>query len=186
MRILERDQTLMAAQNSRGGKISKASYRPGLLIRAAMHEPDLNQGGPVSSNVNCRRQIQKRYEVWTHPYKGTQSLYHRAVPEPLSCRPSLYPQRQRLLKKLIPDEFVSVCDHRNKGEFHKHSKHTALVTEHLNAGFHSLHEISTAHITYSIAGKYDLSVVHEGHLETASTKHLVQVSNEYAPRAAKH
>lgn len=86
---------------------------------------------------------------------------------------------------MTPDEFVSVRDYRNKGDFQKLSKHAALVTEHLNAGIGPMHEKSTAHITYPIARKYDLPVVHEGHLEAASTKHLVQLFNQYAPSAAK-
>lgn len=181
----ERDQALMAAQNSRGAKIPKASYRPGMLIRAAMHETDLNKGGPASSNVTVADRYRSDTKFGPIHTKVRKAIVIALYQDHYLAVPLFTHNGNGLLKKLSPDEFVSVRDHRNKGDFHKLSKHAALVTEHLNAGIDSLHEKSTAHITYPIARKYDLSVVHEGHLEAASTKHLVQLFNEYAPRAAK-
>ena len=185
MPTADRDPALMEAQNSRGAKISKASYRPGMLIRAAMHEPDLNHGGASSSTVTVADRYRSETKFGPIHTKVRKAIVIALYQDHYLAVPLYTHNGTGLLKKLKPDEFVSVCDHRKKGKFQKLSKHLPLMTEHLNGDINPYHEKSTAHITYPISRRYDLPVVHEGHLDAPSIQHLINLFNEYAPRLAK-
>lgn len=185
MPVAERDQALMQAQNSRGVKVPKESYRPGMLIRAAIHEPDLNHGGASTSNITVADRYRSETKFGPIHTKVRKAIVIALYQDHYLAVPLYTHNGNGLLKKQSPEEFVSVRDHRNVGAFQKLSKHAPLMTEHLNAGINPYHEKSTAHITYPIARKYDLSVVHEGHLQADSIKNLLDLFNEYAPTVAK-
>ena len=184
--VADRDSALMAVQNSKGVKIPKEKYHPGMLIRAAMHEPDLNQGGAASSNIttttvaDAYRTDSKFGPIHT---KVRKAIIIALYQDHYLAVPLFTHNGNGLLHKVKPEEFISVRDHRHHGNFKTQSKHGVLATEHLNAGVKPLHEKSTAHITYPISRKYDLPVVHEGHLATEATHHLVKLFNMYAPKA---
>ena len=183
--VADRDLAVMAVQNSKGSMIAKESYRPGMLIRAAMHEPDLNTGGAGASTATVADRYRSETKFGPIHTKIRKAIVIALYQDHYLAVPLFTHNGKGLLKKLKPDEFISVRDHRSKGEFQTLSKHAALVTEQLNAGVDPLHLKSTAHITYPIARKYDLPVVHEGHLKPSSTNKLIELFNRYAPRAAK-
>ena len=183
--VADRDPALMAAQNSKGVKIPKDKYRPGMLIRAAMHEPDLNQGGASSSNITTAT-VADTYRTDTRlgpiHTKVRKAIVIALYQDHYLVVPLFTHNGNGLLNKVRPEEFISVRDHRFHGDFKNLSKHGVLDTEHLNAGVKPLHEKSTAHITYLISRKYDLLVVHEGHLTAEATHQLVKLFDMYAPK----
>ena len=73
-------------------------------------------------------------------------------------------------------------DHRSKAPFKALSRHGSLLTEILKEGVDPYLVLTTAHITYPLSRRYDLPVVHEGHLRKESTKLLVSLFRKYAPK----
>ena len=73
-------------------------------------------------------------------------------------------------------------DHRSKEPFKALSRHGSLVTESLKSDVLPYQVLTTAHITYPLSRRYNLPVVHEGHLRKESTKLLVSLFQLYAPK----
>ena len=81
-----------------------------------------------------------------------------------------------------PDEYVSVRDYRSKDHFNELSHHGTLLTKFLNEQIYLFDPKSTAHFTYPLSRRYDLPCVYEGYLEPASTRRLVKLFDEHAPK----
>ena len=182
--VADGDLVLMEAQNSKGSKIPKESYRLGMLIRAPMHEPDLNQGGAGNSTVTVADMYRSETKFGPIHTKVRKAIVIALYQDHYLAVPLFTHNGNGLLNKVKPDEFVSVRDHRSQEGFQALSKHLALSTEQMNAGINPLHTKSTAHITYPNSRKYDLPVVQEGRLAQVSTNRLIKLFNEHAPKEA--
>ncbi len=100
----------------------------------------------------------------------------------------LYSHNGNGLSRKNPDEqmeYVSVKDHRIEGKFIGQSKHGILRTGYHKPGINILDPQSCAHITYSLPRKYDLPVVHQGHLTEQATDQLVQLYKRLALKELK-
>ena len=98
----------------------------------------------------------------------------------------LYTHGGRGLDNKNANEYISVHDPRDKsGTFKKLSRHGMLVMEQLHNWINLYDPKTTAHIAYPVSRSYDLPVIHEGHLDKASTDHLVELVNMYAPKALR-
>ena len=80
-----------------------------------------------------------------------------------------------------PDEYISLKDHRSKAPFQPLTHHGFLLTKFLTEQTQTFHTLSTAHFTYPLSRKYTLPVYHEGHLQMASTKKLIELFTQYGP-----
>ena len=174
--VEERDPVLLEVEQNTGRKISKELYKPGMIIRAILHEPHFN---PTSTVVDSNRTqsifgpIHSKYRkmIVIALYEG----HYIAIP--------LYTHNGNgLTRKSRPDEYVSVKDHRSKAPFITLSTHLALETETLNPGVEQYEATTVAHLTYPICRSYDLPVIQEGHLEANSLSHLLQLYKKCSPR----
>ena len=179
------DPVLLAQETNRGVKLSKGQFRPGMIIRAPLHE-QASDGGPDSddtSDLDDHISDTKFGKIYTKYRKMiVLALFHShylAVP--------LYSHNGKGLEnKACPDEYVSVKDHRRMGTFTPLSKHSALKTEHIDDKVELFHEKSTAHFTYLQTRSYHLPVVSEGRLETRSLKSLAELSRKYFQSAVNY
>ncbi|KAI9877659.1 MAG: hypothetical protein M1830_003178 [Pleopsidium flavum] len=174
-----RDPALLAAEQNKGRRIAKELYKPGMIIRAAVHEQHLDDAiGKTDKN----KTESKFGAIHT---KIRKMLVIALYQDHYVALPIFTHNGNGLSNKAKPDEFVSVKDHRSKAAFTNLSKHQALVTETVNDGIDLIHPKSTAHLTYPICRKFDLPVVQEGHLEKASIKSLTELYNRLAPKISQ-
>jgi len=89
-----------------------------------------------------------------------------------------------LLRKTADErkEYVSIKDHRIEGQFTAQSNHGYLSTGYLKPGIHVLDPKSTAHVTYCLARRYDLPVVHHGNLSAQATNRLLELYKLFSPK----
>ena len=161
----------------------KNFYQVGMIIQAALHEDDFRATNStmtedtipdknITESVHGRIHTKYRKMIVIACYERN----YIAIP--------LFTHNGRGLDNKNPDEYVSVRDHRDRSaEFRELSKHGHLLTEYIHSGIRYLDPKSTAHITYPLSRKYDLAVVHEGHLRANAAKHLVILFNKFAAKA---
>ena len=175
--VSERDPDLLHAEQNKGRTLAREVYKPGMIIRAAIHEPFLAGAtditdksrtgsiyGPIFSKVR-KMIVVALYEdhyvavpIFTHNGNGLQAKKSR-------------------------DEYVSLSDHRSREPFTQSSKHLPLITESMNVGVDPIHPKATAHLTYPVSRKYDLHVIPEGMLDKMSVRRLIDLYNGAIPRA---
>ena len=182
--VADRDPNRLAAEQSKGGILPRSSYKPGVIIRALVHEQDFN-GATGQSQVTkahlhttasmfgaihtkCRKMI----------IVGLYADHYTAVP--------VYTHNGRgLAGKKKPLEFVSVRDHRYKGDdFKQLSGNRPIVTESLKEDVQPFSLISAAHVAYPLSRKYDLPVTYERQLRKDGVINLLNLVNEYSPKAS--
>ena len=174
----KRDPALFDAELGKGKKIAKEAFRPGTIIRAVLHEPDL-QGAAGASNVTKADKF-RTDSVHGPIFTKTRKMIVLATFKDNYIAVPLYTHNGRGLEgKPNPEEFVSVQDHRLPGLFTPLSHHKPLVTKHLNAGIKPFHVKSVVYITYPVSRKYTLPVVQEGFLHEKSIEHLASLFSKY-------
>lgn len=161
----------------------KNFYQIGMIIQAALHEDDFRATNStmtedtvadknITESVHGRIHTKYRKMIVIACYERN----YIAIP--------LFTHNGRGLDNKNPDEYISVRDHRDRAaEFRELSKHGHLLTEYIHSGIRYLDPKSTAHITYPLSRKYDLAVVHEGHLRASAANHLVMLFNKFAAKA---
>lgn len=162
------------AQKPRAPRIPKEAFSPGMIIRAPVHEPNLDRAlNPSQVTVNDGTVTETLYGLVTSKYRymivtATYSDHYIAIP--------LYTHNGHgLTRKLNPDEYVSLRDHRRPGPFSKLSAHKPLLTKDLKPEINLFDPVTTAHIPYPISRGYILPAVHEGSLEPESTRNLLKL-----------
>lgn len=157
--------------------MAKQLFKPGMIIRAALHEQhldnridqaDKNKTQSIFGAIHTKFRKMIVIGLYQDHYIALPMYTHNGI---------------GLSNKAKPDEFVSVKDHRSNSAFTKLSKHQALVTETMYEGINIIDPKTTAHITYPISRKYDLPIVQEGQLEKASIVSLMDLYNRLAPKA---
>lgn len=162
-------------------KYPRSFYRPGIIIRAALHEEELMGANSVltAKKVTSKSVTPSQHgNIFSTARKmivvATFERHYIAIP--------LYTHNGQGLLNKKPDEYVSVRDHRDGStEFKALSRHGKLTTEYLHQGIVPYEEKTTAHITYHLSRKYDYPVIYEGYLRDSSVKHLLKLYNTYAP-----
>jgi len=162
-------------------KLARHMFVPGTIIRCALHEEDY-MGTSKGAEVTVASKFVSKSDAGSVFTKirimivvSCHSRQYTALP--------LYTHNGNGLSRKDADEqmeYVSVRDHRFSGDFTGQSKHGYLKTEYLKPGIHILDPRSTAHITYTHPRKYDLPVVHQGHLTEQSTNQLVKLYKRFA------
>lgn len=164
----------LVGPKSKSVKLPKDAYRPGMIIRAIIHEPNLDQAYHSSSITADDRTVtdtlygrissKVRHLIVIATYQN----HYTAIP--------LYTHNGHGLdRKSKPNEYVSLQDHRRTGPFKQLSVHYPLVTETLHPDIALFDPVTTAHIPYIISRGYILPVVHEGSLEAESTRNLLKL-----------
>lgn len=175
----ERDPVLELAEQHKGRKLAKELYKPGMIIRAPLHEPAL----PGVADNNDRTTTECLYgPIFTKVRKMiVVALYHNHY----TALPIYTHNGKGLEGKLVPDEYVSVKDHRSQEPFAQLSKHSALVTQTMNPDINMMHPKATVHLTYPVSRKYDLPTIPEGQLQKASTETLIALYSATIPKSKK-
>jgi len=167
-------------------KLARHIFVPGTIIRCPLHEEDY-MGTSRGADVTVASKFVSR------SYAGSVFTKVRIMIV-VSCHSShyiaipLFSHNGNGLSRKNPDEqmeYVSVKDHRIEGKFIGQSKHGILRTEYLKPGINILDPQSCAHITYTLPRKYDLPVVHHGHLTKQATDQLIQLYKRLALKELK-
>ncbi len=165
-------------RSTRIQKLSKSLFKPGMIVRAAVHEPDLHgTAGGSAMTLADRYTTESRFGTIHSKYRkmiviALYETHYLAIP--------LYTHNGNgVAHKSKPDEYISVRDHRSPGPFSIQTVHGELVTDQVNAGIHPYDPNSLAHITYPVARKYDLPLIVEGQLGKRSAKHLWSLYDDF-------
>ena len=169
--IEESDSAQVRTQTNKSTRIGKEAFRLGMIIRAAVHEQEL----PNTTNADKSITDSKFGPIYTKYRKMIVIALHQ---DHYLALPMFTHNGKGLVNKARPDEFISVQDHRLKGEFTALSSYRPLVTEYLNAGIDFFHPKSTIHITYPLPRKYDLPLVYEGFINPEAVSRLLKHFND--------
>lgn len=154
-------------------KLAKEAFKPGMIIRAVVHEPSWERASHSSITVAERQITDTMYgpvisKVRKLIVVANYQDHYAAVP--------LYSHNGHGLSgKPKPEEFVSVQDHRQNEPFTQLSVHIPLITAHLNRDVNLYEPTTTAYIPYIHPRRYVFPVVHEGYLEPESTRRLLEL-----------
>lgn len=177
--IEERDPALVLAQANKGIRMAKEAFKPGMIIRAPVHEQDLKGG---TSNITAADKYTTDSKFGPI-YTKYRKLIVIALFQNHYLAAPLYTHNGRgLVDKANPNEYVSVQDHRARGFITPLSKHLPLVTEFFNPGIDLIHPKSTVHITYPLPRRYDLPVIYEGYIKEDSVARLNELFNMFILR----
>ncbi|KAL8738459.1 MAG: hypothetical protein Q9190_008005 [Brigantiaea leucoxantha] len=174
---------------NRSVKLPKSHFKPGMIIRAPLHEQDFKGGkGTSIAGSNATAVTAAADEKYTTEsrfgpiFTKYRKMIVVAMHEDNYVAVPLYTHNGKGLKhKTAPDEFVSIRDHRlqdhhdQHGGWSKLSKWDPLVTEYVRDGIDVFDRMSTAHLAYPVSRKYVLPVVHEGQLRATSLRMLVEL-----------
>lgn len=174
--IEESDSAQVRAQANKSTRISKEAFRLGMIIRAAVHEQEL----PNTTNADKSITDSKFGPICTKYRKMIIIALHQ---DHYLALPMFTHNGKGLVNKARPDEFISVQDHRLKGEFTALSSYRPLVTEHLNAGIDLFHPKSTIHITYPLPRRYEFPLVYEGFIDPEAVSRLLKLFNDLITKA---
>ena len=166
-------------------QIPKEYYKPGMIIRAALHEQDLNARNRRSEITEADR-FRSETRFGTIFTKYRKMIVVEKYEDHYIALPLYTHNGKGLEWKARPEEYVSIKDHRQKGDFKPLSRHPALVTEAINDGIDPFDAKSTAHLTYTVSRNYNLPVVHEGQLTRNSFKLLIDLFGQFIPKLQKH
>lgn len=167
------DAGSFAGQKSKAVQLPKQAFKPGMIVRALIHEATLDKVQRSSVTITDAAVTETKYGLVTSKWRkliviATHQDHFNAIP--------LYTHNGRgLSRKSNPDEYISIRDHRQTKSFTALSVHLPLVTGHLNSDIFLFDPLTTAHIPYMISMGYVSPVVHEGSLESESTKRLLKL-----------
>ncbi|KAL8738577.1 MAG: hypothetical protein Q9181_000628 [Wetmoreana brouardii] len=190
----EQDYILQRRREAnRGIRLHKDEYKPGMIIRAPLHEQDSKGGAPRpggtgSSVASLASEATQAEKYTTQSRFGTIFTKYRkmivvALHQDNYVALPLYTHNGRgLVHKARPDEFVSVKDHRFKDDqgWKQLSKWEPVVTGYIRDGIDLFDPKSTAHLAYPVSRRYALPVVLEGELKWSSFEMLKELYGRYA------
>ncbi|KAL8720437.1 MAG: hypothetical protein Q9225_002695 [Loekoesia sp. 1 TL-2023] len=193
----ENDYIRLRREANQGIRLRKEDYKPGMIIRAPLHEQD-SRGDARSLGANSNTSVASvsseatLAEKYTTPSRfGTIFTKYRKMIV-VACHQDnyvaipLYTHNCRgLVNKARPDEFVSVRDHRYKEregeeEWKQLSKWEPLVTEYVREGIDLFETKTTAHLAYPVSRRYALPVVNEGWLRGSSLRVMRDLYGRFA------
>ncbi|KAL8828024.1 MAG: hypothetical protein Q9170_006775 [Blastenia crenularia] len=197
----EKDYFRVRREANQGMRLRKEDYKPGMIIRAPLHEQDSrgdsrSLGAGSNASVASASSEATLAEKYTTPSRfGTIFTKYRKMIV-VACHQDnyvaipLYTHNGKgLIHKARPDEFVSVRDHRDKDksndkeakdEWQRLSKWEPLVTEYVKEGIDIFERKTTAHLAYPVSRRYALPVVNEGWLRGSSLRVMRDLYGRFA------
>ncbi|KAL8782994.1 MAG: hypothetical protein Q9213_004951 [Squamulea squamosa] len=179
--IGEQNKDLVELEELKSHKLSKADFKPGMIIRALIHEQDYAASSSRSNiTVVDKYRSETRYgPIYT---KCRKMIVLALFEDHYTAIPVFTHNGNGLDRKNKPEEFVSIKDHRARDESPPLSLNGQLVTDQMFKGSQLFDVKSTAHVTYALSRKYDLPCIKEGCLTKKSSNHLIKLFNAYAPK----
>ncbi|CAO1597163.1 hypothetical protein XANCAGTX0491_000982 [Xanthoria calcicola] len=173
----------LSAEAKLGGKpIHRDQYRPGMIIRAYVHEQDY-EATSSKSNVTVKsdkhRTVSEYGTIFT---KRRPMIVLANYEDHYIAIPIFTHNGNGIHHKKRPDEYVSIKDHRSNDDSPPQSKYPHLETQTMAPESEHLRSKSTVHITYALSRKYDLPVTIMGQLTDRSLHQLIEYFNRFVPR----
>lgn len=159
-------------------EFNKDEFKPGVIIRAPIHEEDFRRTPPSVSNhsIRSRERSHVSHTDFGAVYSENRlflvveqfNSHYLAVP--------LFTYQGTGLRKEHHDakEYASIEDHRYPGSSLRAAPHL-LVTEKLKSTVKPLKPESVAHLTYPVSRKYNLFVSYQGRLRDRDTELLLRL-----------
>ncbi|KAI4097804.1 MAG: hypothetical protein LQ344_000076 [Seirophora lacunosa] len=180
----ERDPAREAIEACKGKILHKSQFKPGMLIRGWLHEQDYSATS-TGSNLTVMDPCRSDTRFGTVCSKYRKMIVLALFEDHYLAIPMFTHNGNGLEFKTNTNEFISVHDHRYKGEHVKQNGHKPLVTEVINRGIDLYDLKCTAHVTYALSRRYDLEIVLEGALTKPSTNRLIELYHKFAPKHLK-
>ena len=165
----------------------RSEYNLGIIIRAPLHEEDVDGGTGASFPIELRESMMAQ-TISESPLGGAIHTkcrkfivvalfddHYMAVP--------VYSYNGNGLARKPANEYVSVQDHRIEMTIPQ-SRHGVLYTSELEEHVAHYEPMSAAHFAFAVPRKYRLPVVYEGKLKDESTKHLLGLFSTFMARGA--
>ncbi|KAL9000726.1 MAG: hypothetical protein Q9169_000762 [Polycauliona sp. 2 TL-2023] len=179
--VEKRNKDQLEVEELKGHKLPKADFKPGMIIRALLHEQDY-EASSSRSNVTVADKYRSNTKYGPIYTKSRKMIVLALFQDHYTAIPVFTHNGNGLDRKEKPGEFVSIKDHRAKFESPPLSLNGQLVTDTMFNGTHLFDVKSTAHVTYALSRRYDLPCVKEGYLTKKSSNHLIKLFNACAPR----
>lgn len=160
-------------------RFNKSEYRPGIIIRAPLHEEDVMRRTPNSPSVANSYASNSRSHVSFSDFGTVYSESRFFIVVELYAThylavPLFTYSGSGLRQEHDAQEYASIVDHRSPGKSLKQAAHI-LTTGQLKHDVDVMKPHSVAHLTYPTSRKYNLHVAHQGELSDESTKNLVSL-----------
>ncbi|KAL2044816.1 hypothetical protein N7G274_002591 [Stereocaulon virgatum] len=167
----------------------RGEYSLGTIIRAPLHEEDLDGGTGASFPVELRESMMAR-TISASPLGGAIHTKWRkfivvALFDDHYMAVPIYSYNGNGLARKHADEYVSVQDHRTKSTTPQ-SRHGVLYTSELEKHVAHYEPMSAAHFAFAVPRKYRLPVIYEGKLKAESTKHLLGLFSTFMARGVRY
>ncbi|KAL8655547.1 MAG: hypothetical protein Q9226_003007 [Calogaya cf. arnoldii] len=174
------------AHGNFGGKVlHKEQFRPGMLIRALVHEQDF-EASSSKSNITVHEKLHDKHrtnsDYGTIYTKCRRMIVLALYQDHYIAIPIFTHDGKGLVHKAQPEEYVSIKNQGDKSDPPALSKRGHIETEPLAGGVQAFHVKSTAHVTYALPRRYDLPVKPEGKLTDRSLNRLLELYNMYVPQ----
>ncbi|KAI4167906.1 MAG: hypothetical protein LQ348_007593 [Seirophora lacunosa] len=180
----ERDPTVEDIEANKGVVLHKSQFKPGMIIRGKLHEQDY-KATSSSSNITIADPYRSDTKFGPICTKYRKMIVIALFEDHYLSIPVFTHNGHGLADKTKTEEYIGIKDHRAKEEGLRQSRHEPLVTEFITSGIDLFDAKSTAHVTYALSRKYDLSLILEGHLTKSSTNRLIRVFKQFAPTELK-
>ena len=167
----------------------RGEYSLGTIIRAPLHEEDLDGGTGASFPADMRESMMAK-AISESPFGGAihtkcRKLIVVALFDDHYIAVPVYSYNGNGIVRKHADEYVSVQDHRTE-LITPQSRHVVLYTAELEEHVDHYEPMSAAHFAFAVPRKYRLPVVYEGKLEAESTKHWLGLFSTFMARRARY
>ncbi|KAI4222267.1 MAG: hypothetical protein L6R36_006266 [Xanthoria steineri] len=165
-----------------GKPIHRDQYRPGMIIRAYVHEQDY-EAASSKSNVTVKSDKHRSITNYGPIFTKRRPMIVLAKREDHYIAIPIFTHNGNgIHHKKRPDEYVSIKDHRSNDDSPPQSKYPHLETQTMAPESEHLRSKSTVHITYALSRRYDLPVTIMGQLTDQSLHQLIEYFNRFVPR----
>ncbi|KAL8848011.1 MAG: hypothetical protein Q9221_006973 [Calogaya cf. arnoldii] len=145
----EQDKEQLELEALRTHKLAKADFKPGMIIRALLHEQDFEASSSRSNiTVADKYRSETRYgPIYT---KSRKMIVLGLFEDHYTAIPVFTHNGNGLDRKTKPEEYISIHDHRATYETPALSLNGQLVTDTMLKGTQLFDVKSTAHVTYAL------------------------------------
>ena len=166
--------------------IPKRDIKPGVIIRAPVHQQDykgVSQESEVTAypgKIADQHVTPSRYgDIYT---KVRKMIVVGVFEQHFTAVPLFTHNGSGLQNKRRPEEYISVRDHRSSRRFRPLSDNGTLETKILSSNVDLYHPATTAHITYPVSRPYNVEATPEGELDAESTRTLLKLVDRMSPK----
>lgn len=174
------ERTTLRAQ--RDLATERAQYQPGMIIHAALPEPDWRKNNsPTSQSSTASAPGDTIMSSYGPIFVKTRPMIVVALQEKHYIAVPCYTHSGKGIGHRNPDEYITVHDHRSPDPPNIQSRHPPLVTSYMYPNSYILSLKCTAHTAYPVSRQYSTNSIREGYLTKESTLELIQLCQKSIP-----